>query len=327
MKGIQAGDIRDFLCRQGIDLVGFTSVEDFVDWYGVFRGRLSEGTLPSRYGRELYSDPRRLLPDARSLVVFALSYPGFAGGDEPGYASVCGVAWARKRAKQITASLVDFMREEGLQALEERNIPLKAAAVRAGIATQRKNTIAYTGDGGSAVRLGAVVTDLELPPGEEGAFEPCGECSLCIEACPTGALTGDYVLDAGRCLCYLMEHDSDFPVELRPVTGNRLLGCDACQVVCPHNRDIPILSSREFPWLNLEDLAEKAIEDPEGLNRELGSQQVFPLYSDYAVSRTIAINLGNWGAPQAVPLLRRLEESSWREVAEAARWALRRMGE
>jgi epoxyqueuosine reductase len=322
MKGIQPDDIRSLLHREGVDLVGFASVEAFEEWDGVFRSRLADGTLPSLYREELYADPRRPLPAARSLIVFAMDYPGFASGDEPGYASICGVAWARKRAKEITASLVDFMLGEGHQAIEERVIPLKAAAVRAGIATQRKNTIVYTGEGGSAVRLGAVVTDLELPPGGENAYEPCGECSLCIEACPTGALTGDYVLDARKCLCYLLEHDSDFPDELRPVTGGRLLGCDACQTVCPHNRDIPVLSSRELPWLNLEDLAGEAIEDPEGLNRKLCVQHRFPLYSEYTISRTIAINLGNWGAPQATPLLRRLEESRWPEVAEAARWGL-----
>ena len=327
MRGIKADDIMDFLRREGVDLVGFTSVDAFEDWDGVFHDRLDDGTLPSRYGGELYADPRRLLPGARSVVVFATSYPGFAGGDEPGYASICGVAWARKRAKEITASLVRFMREEGYQAVEESDIPLKAAAVRAGIATQRKNTIAYTGEGGSAVRLGAVVTDMELPTGEEDSGEPCGECTLCIEACPTGALTGDYVLDAGRCLCYVMEHDSDFPEELRPVTGSRLLGCDACQAACPHNRDVPILSSQEFPWLNLETLAEEAIEDPEGLNRKLCIQHRFPLYSEYTISRTIAINLGNWGAPRAAPLLRRLGESRWPEVTEAARWGLQKMEE
>jgi epoxyqueuosine reductase len=325
MREIAPDDIKQFLCREGVDLVGFTSVEAFEDWDGVFRGRLADGTLPSRYGRELYADPCRLLPGARSVIVFALGYAGFAGGDEPGYASVCGVAWARKRAKDLTASLVDFIQKEGHGAWEESNIPLKAAAVRAGIATQRKNTIAYTEDGGSAVRFSVVVTDLEMPPGEEGGSEPCGECSLCIEACPTGALAGDYILDAGRCLCYLMEHDSDFPMELRPMVGNRLLGCDACQVVCPHNRDVPILSSREFPWLELKALAEEAIEDPEDLNQKLCKQHAFPLFSDYTVSRTIAINLGNWGAPQAVPLLRRLQGSHWPEVAEAARWALQRI--
>lgn len=327
MKGILADDIKGFLRREGVGLVGFTSVEAFEDWDEAFHGRLADGTLPSRYGRELYADPCRLLPGARSVIVFAVGYAGFAGGDEPGYASVCGVAWARKRARELTSSLVDFIQKAGHEAREESAIPLKAAAVRAGIAMQRRNTIAYTRDGGSAVRFSAVVTDLELPAGEIGGHRPCGECTLCIEACPTGALGEEHVLYAGRCLCYLMEHDSDFPRELRPMIGNRLLGCDACQVVCPHNRDVPMLSSRKFPWLNLEALAEETIGDPEGLNRRLRLQHAFPLYSEYTVSRTIAINLGNWGAPQAVSLLRRLGGSRWPEVAEAARWALQRMEE
>jgi epoxyqueuosine reductase len=327
MRELTQDDIREFLRHEGVDLVGFTSVESFEDWNAVFRERLAGGTFPARYGRELYADPRRQLAGARTLIVFATRFAGFAAGDEPGYASVCGVAWARKRAKKVTASLLDFIERSGREAREERNIPLKAAAVRSGIAMQRKNTIAYTQDGVSAVRFSAVVTDLELPPGGEVDLEPCGECVLCIEACPTGALTEEYVLDAGRCLCYLMEHDSDFPGELRSMVGSRLLGCDACQVACPHNRDVPVLSSGEFPWLKLEALAEEAINDPEALNRMLRSHYDFPLYSDYAVSRTVAINLGNWGAPRAAPLLRSLQDSRWPEVAEAARWALREMGE
>jgi epoxyqueuosine reductase len=327
MEGLKSDDIKEFLRQEGVDLVGFTSVEVFEDWDDIFHGRLADGTLPSRYGRELYADPCRLLPGARSIVIFATSYPGFAGDDEPGYASICGVAWARKRAKEITASLVDFLGEEGHQAIEASDIPLKATAVRAGIAMQRKNTVAYTEEGDSAVRFSAVVTELQMPPGEEGSSHPCGECTKCIEACPTGALTDDYVLDARKCLCYLLEHDSDFPEELRPMTGSRLLGCDACQAICPHNRDVPTLSAQGFPWLNLEDLAEEVIEDPEGLNRKLCIQHRFPLFSEYTISRTVAINLGNWGAPQAVPLLRRLEESRWPEVADAARWALQRIEE
>jgi epoxyqueuosine reductase len=318
--------IRGFLSASGVNLVGFTSAEPFSDWDVAFRARLDDGRLPSHYSTRLSSDPRGFVPEARSIIVFGVSYDGLAEVSDPGRASIAGIAWARKKERALSSSLTRFLAESGHKARDVTGIPAKSAAVRAGLAVQRKNSLAYFGGApGSAVRIGTVVTDIELPAGDRAKFEPCGDCTLCLDSCPTGAMVEEYVVDVGRCLCYVLEHDSELPAGMRPALSNRLVGCETCQVVCPHNSDVRRLSLEDVPWLNLLSLAGEAVERPDALLSLLRDNMTLPVYSDYTAFRAIAIALGNWGDPRVVPLLRGLEASRMPRVAEAALWSLERM--
>ena len=109
-------------------------------------------------------------------------------------------------------------------------------ATRSGIGWRGKHTLALQRDGGSMFFLGEIFVDLVLPatPPVTGH---CGSCSACIDVCPTQAIVAPYKLDARRCISYLtIEHDGAIPVELRPLLGNRIYGCDDCQLVCPWNK-------------------------------------------------------------------------------------------
>ncbi len=109
-------------------------------------------------------------------------------------------------------------------------------ARRSGQGWRGKHTLILSREGGSVFFLGEIYVDLALPP-TEPVSDHCGACSACIGACPTGAIVAPYRLDARRCISYLtIEHDGPIPLELRPLMGNRIYGCDDCQLVCPWNK-------------------------------------------------------------------------------------------
>ena len=109
-------------------------------------------------------------------------------------------------------------------------------ASRSGQGWRGKHTLVLSREGGSMFFLGEIYVDLALPP-TEAASDHCGSCSSCIAACPTGAIVAPYRLDARRCISYLtIEHPGSIPVELRPLMGNRIYGCDDCQLACPWNK-------------------------------------------------------------------------------------------
>jgi epoxyqueuosine reductase len=109
-------------------------------------------------------------------------------------------------------------------------------AARSGQGWRGKHTLVLSRDAGSMFFLGEIYVDLALPPGEP-VTEHCGSCTACIEVCPTGAIVAPYRLDARRCISYLtIEHPGTIPEELRPLIGNRIYGCDDCQLACPWNK-------------------------------------------------------------------------------------------
>jgi epoxyqueuosine reductase len=109
-------------------------------------------------------------------------------------------------------------------------------ATRSGLGWRGKHTLTLAREAGSTFFLGEIYVDLALPLSEPAA-EHCGSCSACIDVCPTQAIIAPYWLDARRCISYLtIEHAGPIPLELRPLMGNRIYGCDDCQLVCPWNK-------------------------------------------------------------------------------------------
>ncbi len=124
----------------------------------------------------------------------------------------------------------------------------RAAARRAGLGWFGKNTNILTPSHGSWVFLGQVVTDLEIEP-DQPLKKTCGSCVRCIDACPTGAIVAPYVVDNTRCISYLtIENRGEIPVELRPLMGDWVFGCDICQDVCPVNHKTPDDKPNLWHW-------------------------------------------------------------------------------
>jgi epoxyqueuosine reductase len=191
-------------------------------------------------------------------------------------------------------------------------------AQRSGLGWRGKHTLLLNREGGSLFFLGELFVDLPLPL-TPPTSEHCGQCSACLQVCPTGAIVAPYRLDARRCISYLtIEHEGPIEPELRPLMGNRIFGCDDCQLVCPWNKYAQrsaIPDFRERP----------ALRDPELLALWAWSEAEFQRHTEGSAIRRIgyerwrrnlAVALGNGLRTVAVPT-----EPTWTHAAPSAAWA------
>ena len=203
-----------------------------------------------------------------------------------------------------------------------------ALAARSGLGWRGKHTLLLTRDMGSYFFLGEIYTDLPLPPTPPVSAH-CGTCTACIAACPTGAIVGPYELDARRCISYLtIELHGSIPEPLRPLIGNRIYGCDDCQLVCPWNRYAVATTSSDFAivrnGLDGEQLTNLfAWDEPTFLRNTEGSAIRRIGFTRW--SRNIAVALGNAApAPAIVAALQSRAEDPSPIVREHVAWALER---
>ena len=219
------------------------------------------------------SRPEQVLPGAESVIVLATHYypPEPAEKRMPSsMGRVSRYAWGRDYHTVIEeklSKLSAFIQKEGGPDVRCRSyvdhgpVLEKAYAREAGLGFIGKNTLLITEEFGSYVFLSVILTTLELSPGSSQTSQ-CGGCRLCLDACPTGALTAPFVLDARRCISYLtIENKGEIPEALRPQIGNWVFGCDICQEVCPYNARPKTTHLKEFypdqgagPVLDLEEV-------------------------------------------------------------------------
>jgi epoxyqueuosine reductase len=203
----------------------------------------------------LRADPTRLLPGACRAITVRMDYlpreaaPEWAARElrrleEPGAAVVSLYARGRDYHKVLRSrlqSLADRIEQAAGRfgyrvATDSAPVFEVELARKSGIGWRGKHTLLLSQDAGSMFFLGEILTDLALPA-DEPIADRCGTCTRCIEICPTRAITAPYQLDARRCISYLtIEHAGAIPEELRPLMGNRIYGCDDCQLVCPWNK-------------------------------------------------------------------------------------------
>ncbi|MFC1660062.1 tRNA epoxyqueuosine(34) reductase QueG [Gemmatimonadota bacterium] len=221
----------------------------------------------------------------------------------------------------------------GLPYVDTGPILERELAQRAGLGWFGKNTMLLHPRRGSHFFLGVLLLNVELPPDPPFEADHCGSCRACLDVCPTGALlgrdrSGAPVLDARRCISYLtIELKGSIPTEFRPAIGNRIFGCDICQEVCPWNQRFarptgdPAYQPR--PGTDGPDLVELM-----GLTEEEFAQW----FSGSPVKRAkrrgflrnVAVALGNWRDPAALPALRRALGDGEPLVSEHAAWAMKR---
>jgi epoxyqueuosine reductase len=265
-----ADDLRAAGLEAGLDRVGIASAEPFDGTRVVIEQRRAAGLAGSMqftYRNPARStDPSRALAAVESLVVGARRYDRGAV-DEPAdgrpHARVARYATtdhygALRRSLDVVA---DRLRADGWQArvvLDDNALVDRAAAHRAGLGWFGKNSMVLAPGLGSWVVLGSVLTDAPLPPSGPPVPDGCGSCRRCLDACPTGAIVAPGVVDARRCLAWLVQADGVFPAEHRVALGDRLYGCDECQEVCPPSRRGPAGTDDPGrdpgPWVDVVDL-------------------------------------------------------------------------
>lgn len=194
---------------------------------------------------ERREDPRRLLPGAKTVIALAWAYHAGDHGLPPETPSgkIARYAWGpdyhhviEPRLQRLRDFVLSRCPDAHVRcAVDHAPILERAYAQEAGLGFIGKHTLLITPEHGSWVVLAELITDLDLPC-DAPAVNQCAACTRCLDACPTGALTGAFQLDAGRCIAYLtIEHKGDIPDSLKPLAGDWLFGCDICQEVCPYN--------------------------------------------------------------------------------------------
>ncbi len=339
-------DIKRWGIELGFQAVGIAEADlsaaepRLLEWLG--QGWHGEMEYMARHGA-LRARPDKLVPGTVRVIACRMDYAASLEDEWPALADgarayVARYARGRDYHKVIRARLQSLCEriESAAGPFAHRvftdTAPVMEVelAARAGIGWRGKHTLALAREAGSWFFLGEVYTALPLPP-DAGASEHCGTCEKCIEICPTQAIRGPYRLDARRCISYLtIEHKSAIPEELRPLIGNRVYGCDDCQLVCPWNGFARVSEEADFQVRNGLDRAALvelfAWSESEFEERTRGSAIRRIGYERWL--RNLAVGLGNApGSPEVVAALRARADHPSVLVREHVRWALERHGQ
>jgi epoxyqueuosine reductase len=332
MCTVTTDELKHRAAQLGLDAVGVARAEPYLETERHIRERRARGLFGKlRFTTarpELSCHPERLLEGARSVVSAALCYyapePDLpeGAGRLPRYAWQDGYATLREALELLGSAL-----GEPYRVFVDSNEHVdREAAARSGVGFYGKNTMIITERHGSWVVLGSLVTSAELEP-TPSLREGCGSCSLCIEACPTGALDEPGVLDWTACLSYWTQVSEPIPEPYRVSLGAQVYGCDICQEACPWNRGVERrrASLPADPAAHVDLLA--WLSEEEGASEDALRRLYVPRNDRRYLRRNALVALGNLAHPGrgARARLRRYAEGEDELLAEHARWALRRV--
>jgi epoxyqueuosine reductase len=316
----------------GIDVIGAAPAEPYEQ---------TELTIRERRARGLFADmrftmsrpdvschPEQLLQSARTVVSAALCY--YAPGVEP-------VPGEGRLPRYTWSDAYDVLREKldelgrrlggSYRVLVDANQHVdREGAMRAGVGFYGKNTMLITRRFGSWVVLGTLVTEVEVESSSPLSLD-CGSCTLCIEACPTGALDEPGVLDSERCLSYWTQSPRAIPEPYRADLADQVYGCDICQDVCPWNRGVEKRRSGASRSADAEPVVSLVdwLTSTDGELRERYDRLYFPRNDPRFLRRNALVALGNSGRLDLALLAERYAESDDELLCEHAEWALARL--
>ena len=287
-------------------------------------------------GKEKRCNPELVLGGVRSIIVVAMNYwQGTLPGDSPTDAirgKIARYAWGEDYHQVMLRKLDrldEFLQEHGgAQRCYVDTGPIleRDHAAEAGIGWHGKSTMLIDPKLGTWFFIGQIFTTLELLP-DPPQRARCGTCSRCVTACPTGAITADHRLDARLCISYLtIELKGSIPIELRPLIGDRIYGCDDCLEACPWNRFASVAREIAFaatPAIHMSLRDYLALDDDQF--RALFRRSPIKRIKRRGFLRNVCVALGNVGTLNDLPALKRAAFDSEPLVAEHATWAIDRI--
>jgi epoxyqueuosine reductase len=297
---MNAAELEQLADELGIDVVGAAPAEPYEETERHIRDRRSRGLFADmRFTMaqpEVSCHPEQLLPNARTVVSAALCYYADEPERPPGHGRLPRYTWydAYTELREKLDELGQRLGGDYRVLVDENQHVDREAAARSGVGFYGKNTLLITRRFGSWVVLGTLVTDRELEPTTPLALD-CGSCTLCIEACPTGALDEPGTLDATKCLSYWTQSAHDPPEAYREALESQVYGCDICQDVCPWNRGIEKRRAGQPLPTNAEphvDLVDWLDSDPSELRRRYARLYV-PRNDGRFLQRNVRIALAN----------------------------------
>jgi epoxyqueuosine reductase len=346
--------------EEGFDLAGVARADAppdlgfIAEW--VARGFAGEmAYLTSQVAKR--SDLRAAFPWARSVLCVGLQYDTkhpYSTSASPDRGWISRYAWGddyHDVMKAMLDRLAARLREEagpfeGRAYVDTGPILERDFAAQAGLGFVGKNTLLINPTIGSYLFLGEILVDMELEydepapdggaicqigsPGESKRLGTCGACTRCLTVCPTHAFPAPYILDSNRCISYLtIELKDSIPPELRPLLGNWIFGCDECQEICPWVRRYSQPNRESFLRYNPEQAVPKLIDlmrlDEAGFRARFKGTPMFRP-KRRGLLRNVAVALGNWGSPEALPVLEQALQDPEPLVREHAGWAIEKIG-
>lgn len=297
----------------------------------------------SRHGSKRWV-PEELVPETLRSISVRMNYVD--EGDEPmavlanaelGYISRYALGRdyhkvIRSRLKKLIAFIEERARHYNFRAfVDSAPVLERALAQKAGLGWFGKNTMLINHHAGSWFFLGEIYTNLPLPTDPSYTRQHCGGCTKCLDLCPTNAFKGPYILDAKRCISYLtIEHKGSIPLELRSLMGNRIYGCDDCQLVCPWTKKQSASQEQDFKPRHQLDNSELITlfewDEATFLAKTEGSPIRRTGYENWL--RNIAVALGNApSSPNIIAALKARQAHASALVQEHVCWALAQHGE
>ena len=324
----------------GFEKAGICRVEPFTEHYSELHNRVQEGLYPLeiiRHERALQNKPCQIDPSAtnpsmKSIIVLAYHYyfdsptdltrPGDPHGVIARNYMVDAYGEAHRRRDELISELM----KRGVKVVTNVILPLKQAAISAGIGWQGKHSLILNKELGSWLVLQSLLIDQEMEP-DEPQENRCGGCKICSEACPTGAIKAPGVIDVSKCIDFLTCKTGEIQSNLRERMANRIISCDRCQEACPYNRR-PRVTDKQIPKFD-----PRYRESPALLPLlHLSESEFIKNYSDCDImdnnlksfKRNVIIALGNLMDPVALKQLDKINEDD-PVINETRDWAIDRI--